>query len=272
MSQKPQFSRPVKRQTLAEQVAEAIEESILAGDWEGGDVLPTEPELSLQFDVSRAVIRDATKMLSARGLVDVRHGRGVFVTESQTQAFGEALLLALRRSGASVWDVEHFEQILYPEVFALAAEMATDEELTQLNDLAQNYFNSMQLMIEADNDSRPILPEVEQAAVDSYRTMIGYVFLMSRNQVLMILAQPLLRLRTFRSWQGGKLNPFEQLEREIAYFQTIFDTISSGDPQLVRKTVQRYMELPSEAERVMRETPIGEVPVIQLPLDESSSG
>ena len=267
MSQKPQFSRPVKRQTLAEQVAEAIEESILAGEWAGGDVLPTEPELSLQFDVSRAVIRDATKMLSAKGLVDVRHGRGVFVTESQSQAFGEALLLALRRSGASVWDVEHFEIILYPEVFALAAEMATEDELTQLNNLAETYFKSMQPVIEADNDGLPIPSGPEHAATDNYRKMISYVFQMSRNQVLMILAQPLLHLRSFRSWQGGELTPFEQLERETAYFRTIFDAISSGDPQLVRETMQRFMALPPEAERVMRETPIGDVPVIDRSLD-----
>ena len=265
MSQKPHFSRPVKRQTLAEQVAEAIEESILAGEWAGGDILPTEPELSAQFNVSRAVIRDATKMLTAKGLVDVQHGRGVFVTESQTPAFGEALLLALRRSGATVWDVEHFEQILYPEVFALAAEMATDDGLAQLNNLAETYFNSMEQVMHFDDDELPLPMEIARAAMESYRAMIAHVFRMSRNQVLMILAQPLLRLRTFRSWQGGELSPSEQLDGEIAYFRTIFEAISSGDPQRVRETMQHFMELPPEAVRVMQATPIGEVPVIPIP-------
>ncbi|MCZ7671106.1 MAG: winged helix-turn-helix domain-containing protein [Chloroflexi bacterium] len=77
MSQKKPFSQPVKKQTLAEQVAESLKESILNGDFVPGEALPTEPELAEAFGVSRAVIRDATRMLAARGLVQAEHGRGV---------------------------------------------------------------------------------------------------------------------------------------------------------------------------------------------------
>ena len=98
--------------------------------------MPTEPELAGAFGVSRAVIRDATRMLAARGLVQAQHGRGVFVTESQTDAFGEALLLALRRSDASVWDVEQFEQMVFPEVCALASVAASDADLAKIRSLA----------------------------------------------------------------------------------------------------------------------------------------
>jgi len=76
-------------------------------------------ELAEQFGVSRAVMRDATRILMAQGLVEVKHGLGVFVTPSQNEAFGEALLLALRRAGATVWDVEQFEQVILPEVVLL---------------------------------------------------------------------------------------------------------------------------------------------------------
>jgi len=127
MSKQAIFSKPVKKQTMAEQMAETIQESILSGELESGAVLPTEPELAEQFGVSRAVVRDATRILMARGLVEVQHGRGVFVTQAENEAFGEALLLALRRVGASAWDVEQFEQILFPEVIALAAGSASDE-------------------------------------------------------------------------------------------------------------------------------------------------
>ena len=94
-------SKPFKKQTLAEQVANSIKESILNGSWTSGEALPTEPEIAQQFGVSRAVVRDATRMLAAKGLVEARHGKGVFVTESPIAPFGDALLLALRRMGAS---------------------------------------------------------------------------------------------------------------------------------------------------------------------------
>lgn len=44
------------------------------------------------------MVRDATRILMAQGLVEVKHGLGVFVTPPQNEAFGEALLLALRRA------------------------------------------------------------------------------------------------------------------------------------------------------------------------------
>ena len=129
MPKKPLSSKPIKKQTLADQMAGAIQQAILSGELESGAALPTEPDLAGQFGVSRAVVRDATRILMAQGLVEVKHGRGVFVTPPQNEAFGEALLLALRRAGATVWDVEQFEQIIFPEVVALAATTASDEEI-----------------------------------------------------------------------------------------------------------------------------------------------
>ena len=86
-------------------------------------------ELAEQFGVSGAVGRDATRILMAQGLVEVKHGLGVFVTPAQNEAFGEVLLLTLRRAGVTVWDVEQFEQVILTEVVALVATTATAEEL-----------------------------------------------------------------------------------------------------------------------------------------------
>ncbi len=85
------------------------------------------------------MVRDATRILMALGLVEVKHGSGVYVTESQSAAFGEALLIALRRSGASAWDVEHFQQIMIPELIALASTTATDEEIAEIRENIQAY-------------------------------------------------------------------------------------------------------------------------------------
>src|SRR6056297_3919598 len=102
--------RPIQRKTLAQEMADTLTEEIVSGRLQPGDALPTEPDLAQEFQVSRSVVRDATRVLAARGLVSVQHGRGAFVTESQLDAFGDALLLALRREQASVWDAEDFFQ------------------------------------------------------------------------------------------------------------------------------------------------------------------
>jgi DNA-binding FadR family transcriptional regulator len=272
LTQKPRFSQQISKQTLSEQVADTIMESIVAGEWQGGEALPTEPELAEQFGVSRAVIRDATRMLAAQGLVEAQHGRGVFVTDSGVEPFGDALLLALRRAGASVWDVEHFEQILYPEVFALAAQEATEEEVEAIHEAAEAYLQTMRTVLSEYGDQPTLPPSAQQQFMDSARTLFETIFSATHNQVLQLLGSPLLHLRNLRNWQDDETTVEDLLGNEAAYFTLAIDAIASRNPQTARETMSRLMELPIEAEAAMRKTPVGEIPEIPvaIPLRKQS--
>jgi GntR family transcriptional repressor for pyruvate dehydrogenase complex len=265
MSKKSRFSITVKKQTLAEQVATAVSEAILAGEWQAGEPLPTEPELAAEFGVSRAVIRDATRMLAARGLVEAQHGRGVFVTESQAAAFGDALLLALRRSGATVWDVEQFEQMVFPEVCALAAAKASKADLAQIRDLTTQYielFTHTTQTYWANNRSTP-LSEVS-ANRTAFIAIIQAIFAATHNAVWQLLAGPILHLRSTRDWETENMTIEELIASETRFLETLVAAVSSGDPQLARKTTAELMQLPAEAIVAMRKTPVGEIPHIQV--------
>lgn len=52
----------------------------IAESMEPGDQIPTEHELAAQYGVSRATVREALKLLEQDHVVDVRHGRGRFVS------------------------------------------------------------------------------------------------------------------------------------------------------------------------------------------------
>lgn len=67
------------RKSLSVKVVETIASAIENGDYAAGDRLPTEPVLVERFGVSRTVIREAIAALRADGLVESRHGSGVFV-------------------------------------------------------------------------------------------------------------------------------------------------------------------------------------------------
>ncbi|MFN2188314.1 MAG: FadR/GntR family transcriptional regulator [Candidatus Promineifilaceae bacterium] len=264
MKQKQQSSKTLVKLTLADQVVDSIRESILDGEWQPGEALPTEPELSEIFGVSRAVVRDATRMLAAQGLVEARHGKGVFVTESQTAAFGDALLLALRREGATVWDVEHFEQILYPEIIALATKEASEEELDLIRQAVAGYLNVVRETHERGNQETDNPTYAEEQLRQAYQRLISTMFRVSHNKVIQLLAEPLLRLRNVRSWRVEGDTPMRAYEMEKAFFETIVAAISTGDPDEARETLKRLMSLPAEAEAAMRRTQIGDVPVIEL--------
>jgi len=69
----------LQRQNLSEQVVQQIGLSIMRNDFKPGDALLSEPELSLQFNVSRPVLREALKILGAKGLIESRPKTGTRV-------------------------------------------------------------------------------------------------------------------------------------------------------------------------------------------------
>lgn len=69
----------LQRQNLSGQVVHQIGLSIMRNDFKPGDTLSSEPELSLQFNVSRPVMREALKILSAKGLIESRPRTGTKV-------------------------------------------------------------------------------------------------------------------------------------------------------------------------------------------------
>ena len=61
------------------QVKNVLEGKIESGEWQTGDQIPSEPELTRVFGVSRAVIRQALGNLEHEGLILRRQGKGTFV-------------------------------------------------------------------------------------------------------------------------------------------------------------------------------------------------
>ena len=118
---------------LFEQVTDQIEQRILQGELQPGDQLPSERDLSLQFQVSRTVIREAIKALAQRGLIEIQSGRGTFVTNETSLAVRNSLhLMITLGSQERVLDLMQVREILEPEIAALAACQIDQEHLINL--------------------------------------------------------------------------------------------------------------------------------------------
>jgi GntR family transcriptional repressor for pyruvate dehydrogenase complex len=77
-----------RKPKLSENVAHTLRTQIVAGDFAVGEKLPTETRMTEIFGVSRTVIREAVAVLQADGLVEARHGAGVFVLDHPTRKIG----------------------------------------------------------------------------------------------------------------------------------------------------------------------------------------
>lgn len=273
MTRAHQFTKPIRKQTMAEQVAVAIKDSILNGDLGEGDALPTEPALCDQFGVSRAVIRDATRILLAQGLVDAKQGSGVYVTPPVNHAFGDALLLSLQRMSATAWDVEEFEQTLLPHVVALAAINATEDDLTiiqqQLTDYLAYHADHARKWRQFPSDELPQSAVAELAA--QYGALSLAIFEATHNQILILLAKPLTQLHGMRFWTGAEITDEQIIANEQRIMGEIVDAIVRRDPQRARAAVEAIQNLPQEAIHAMRDTHIGEMIRIELPSTDSGT-
>ena len=75
--------QPVAKQSLPDRLARQIRGTIQSGNYRRGDRLPPIVEMAKRFEVGQPSIREALKKLEAMGVVQIRHGSGVFVTRSE---------------------------------------------------------------------------------------------------------------------------------------------------------------------------------------------
>ena len=79
MAEPVQPLEPIRRRPIYEQVAERLRALIEGGHLVPGDRLPGERDLAARLGVSRSSVRQALTVLRVMGLVEVRHGTGVYL-------------------------------------------------------------------------------------------------------------------------------------------------------------------------------------------------
>src|SRR2546426_762804 len=136
---------PIRPSKLYEQIAEQIKQRILSGELRTGDRLPTENESAEQFGASRTAVREAMKTLAQQGLIDTRPGRGAMVINATAQAMRHSLELLMRveHAGGSA-DLVEVREMLEPEIAALAARRATQDQMTAMQEAVRAMDASLQ--------------------------------------------------------------------------------------------------------------------------------
>lgn len=122
----------MERENRAQQTARRLyEEIVLEGRVPPGEKLPNELELSERLGVSRTTLRDAIRTLSAQGVLEVRRGKGTFVSaqvgELDDFGFGD-----LGRVKGQLRDLFELRSIFEPSAARLACRRATEGELAEI--------------------------------------------------------------------------------------------------------------------------------------------
>lgn len=133
MSQQPDLFSALKQQgTLCDQTVAYLTDLIVSGQVSPGDFFPSEAELCRRLKVSRTTMREAVRILEARGFIRRRHGIGIEVVDRSHEAATSSISLMLQRKQSSIRDLAEVRMALECEAAALAATRATDSDLRAL--------------------------------------------------------------------------------------------------------------------------------------------
>jgi DNA-binding FadR family transcriptional regulator len=142
---------------LVDRVVGSIQNLIVKGQLEPEAKLPPERELAEQMGVSRTVIREAIRILVAKGLLDARPGIGTIVRKIDKNQISDSLGLFLQIHGedAAIHHLHQVRNILETEIASLAANQATEkdvESLMKILEEMEQYQDQPEDFAEADND------------------------------------------------------------------------------------------------------------------------
>ena len=133
----------ISRVPIVQQVEERIRELIQEEQYQPGKKLPPEMELCQRLGVGRGTVREAFRLLQAKGVVEIKPGRGAFVAENPAE----------RDIGAIDWLVENERELrdsieirtaLEPMAARRMAERCNTEDIRRLENIHRSFLSAIQ--------------------------------------------------------------------------------------------------------------------------------
>src|SRR5919106_2849087 len=203
--------------TATESVVRHIEELVL-GELEPGASLPSESQIAADTGVSRLTVREATKALQARGLVEVRRGRRPVVAYPNALPVGDFFASVIRRDPRQLLDLLEVRVALEVHIAALAARHGSRATIT-----------SMELALDAMREGEDDLDALQAADIRFHESLAAA----SGNRLLSFLIEAMeapLRASRMQSLRGH-LASGGTVEDVIDQHERILDRVRSRDPK-----------------------------------------
>ena len=118
--------------TIVEQIIKSITDSIIKGKYKAGMKLPNEYELINEFQISRNSLREAMKILSAMGIVEIKRGDGTYVSSQINPSVFDTVVYTMIYDLSTNSELLELRQILDEMTVRLAMDKITKVELTDL--------------------------------------------------------------------------------------------------------------------------------------------
>ncbi len=213
------------RETMVDAIANALIRYIAENELRGGDRLPSERELVEMTGASRLPLREALSVLKGLGIIEARHGKGIFVKHLDPAAvFGMLSPLLKIQSGINVRHLFEARLPLEMEIASLAARHRTDEHLAALED----ELSAMRAALRKRPDYMTHDRAFHQALARATSNPVFSVFMASLTDLLAELHERYLDKVEFRQAALGE-------------HEEVFSAVRDRDPTAARGAIRRHL-------------------------------
>lgn len=222
-------TRQVNRGKVTERVLEDLRQRILDRRFTHGEKLPTERQLVDEYGVSVATVREVIKGLASAGLVEVAHGKGVYVTARAEELIANSLRSMIQFERVGIVQVLGVHGALNTYAAELAAARATGQDVDAMQ----------QALIAVDYAVTP-----EDIAAGLMRFLSALVKA-SGNPLLVALCGFLatMQISLVREIQGRRFEAWRKTAARLSKErQRIVDAIAAGDVDGARVAARVYHE------------------------------
>ena len=208
---------------LYQKVSEAIADAISRGLYAPGQRLPSERELAEEFEVSRPTIREAMLALEIRGMVEARHGSGVYVTENPHPERSAPEL------DIGAFELTEARALFEGEAAALAATVITDEEVRELERTIEDMVAENQGDVHGEQADRRFHLLIAQA---------------TRNVAIVSVVEQLWDLRYNSPLCRHTLEKARRVgvKPRIDEHRELLEALRARDPQWARRAMRDHLE------------------------------
>ncbi|MER6220704.1 FadR/GntR family transcriptional regulator [Streptomyces sp. 900105755] len=226
------LSRPQRRHRVkaAESIIETLRADIASGALPPGARLPTERDLAAHFGVSQPTVREAVRGLEAVGLVESRHGSGVYVNASRQDFVSHSLETLLQMQQAHILDVFDVRRALGIHSVRRASEGVTAADI-------DNMESALRQAAEA-TDPRAIADAILDFQV-TFSAAAGNALLTAIETVLVRI---LLQIQTMAYAEKDDDWWRQYADELLEHRQDVMRSLRAGDHQAVEHEWTRYLD------------------------------
>ena len=138
------FAVDQNRMSTTDLVIQKIKQLLLERKLKPGDPLPSESQLSETMGVSRGSIREAMKVLSAFGVIEIRRGDGTYIATSANPRLFDPLVLSLLIHNTDPEEFIQLRGLIELDVTRMIIRNASDEQIAELRAVHESLTNALQ--------------------------------------------------------------------------------------------------------------------------------